>query len=77
MAGGHAELTALYVETPQLSRLSGANRRRLQENIQTAEELGARIQTVSGDDVAFQVAEYARLSGIQTIVLGQSDFRGS
>ena len=77
MAGGHAELTALYVETPQLSRLSGANRRRLQENIQTAEELGARIQTVSGDDVAFQVAEYARLSGIQTIVLGQSDFRVS
>ncbi|MCR5137063.1 MAG: DUF4118 domain-containing protein [Oscillospiraceae bacterium] len=75
MAGGHAELTALYVETPQLSRLSGADRRRLQENIQTAEELGARIQTVSGDDVAFQVAEYARLSGIQTIVLGQSDFR--
>ena len=75
MAGDSAELIALFVETPQLSRLVDADRRRLQENIQVAEQLGAKIQTVSGDDVAFQVAEYARLSGIQKIVLGQSDFR--
>ena len=75
MAGEGTELIALYVETPQSSRLAGADRRRLQENIQTAERLGAKIQTVSGDDVAFQVAEYARLSGIRRIVLGQSDFR--
>ena len=27
--------------------------------------------------MAFQVAEFARLSGIQKIVLGQSDFRPS
>ncbi len=75
MAGDGAELIALFVETPQSSHLSGADRRRLQENIRTAEQLGAKIQTVSGDDVAFQVAEYARLSGIRKIVLGQSDFR--
>ena len=77
MAGDGAELIALFVETPQLSRLASADRRRLQENIQTAEQLGARIETVSGDDVAFQVAEFARLSGIRKIVLGQSDFRQS
>ena len=75
MAGDDTELIALFVETPQFSRLSDTDRRRLQENLQTAEQLGAKIQTVSGDDVAFQVAEYARLSGIQKIVLGQSDFR--
>ncbi len=75
MAGDGTELIALFVETPQLSRLSNKDRRRLQENIQIAEQLGARIQTVSGDDVAFQVAEYARLSGIRKIVLGQSDFK--
>ena len=75
MAGDGAELIALFVETPQFSRLSDTDRRRLQENIQTAEELGAKIQTVSGEDVAFQVAEYAKLSGIRKIVLGQSDFR--
>ena len=77
MAADGAELIALFVETPQFSRLSGADRKRLQSNLQTAEQLGAVIHTVSGDDVAFQVAEFARLSGIQKIVLGQSDFRPS
>ena len=77
MAGDGAELIALFVETPQLSRLANADRRRLQENIRTAEQLGAKLQTVSGDDVAFQVAEFARLSGIRKIVLGQSDFKPS
>ena len=75
MAAEDRELVALFVETPQLSRLSSADRQRLQKNVQTAEQLGAAIQTVSGDDIAFQVAEFARLSGIQKIVLGQSDFR--
>lgn len=75
MATEGRELIALFVETPQFSRLSNADRQRLQNNIQTAEQLGATIQTVSGDDIAFQLAEFARLSGIQKIVLGQSDFR--
>ena len=75
MATEGRELIALFVETPQFSRLSNAERQRLQNNIQTAEQLGATIQTVSGDDIAFQLAEFARLSGIQKIVLGQSDFR--
>ena len=77
MATEGTELIALFVETPQFSRLSGADRKRLQSNLQTAEQLGAVIHTVSGDDVAFQVAEFARLSGIQKIVLGQSNFRPS
>ena len=77
MAAGRAELIALFVETPQFSRLARADRRRLQENIHTAEQLGATLHTVSGDDVAFQVSEYAKLSGIRVIVLGQSDFRPS
>ena len=75
MAGESAELIALFVETPQFPRLANADRRRLQENMRIAEQLGASIQTVSGDDVAFQLAEYAKLSGIQKIVLGQSDFK--
>ena len=77
MSGDGTELIALFVETPQLSRLSNADRRRLQENIQIAEQLGAKIQTVSGDDVAFQVAEYAKLSGIRKIILGESNFKSS
>lgn len=77
MAGDRAELIALFVETPQFPRLSDTDRRRLQDHIQFAEQLGAKIQTVSGDDVAFQLAEYARMTGIRKIVLGQSDFKSS
>ena len=77
MAGNSDELIALFIETPQIQRLADADRRRLQENMQTAEKLGAVIQTLSGDDVPFQVAEYARMAGIRKIVLGQSDFKPS
>ena len=74
MARSDRELIALFVETPEFSHLSGKDRQRLQENTQEARRLGAKVQTVSGDDVAFQIAEYARLSEIEIIVLGQSDF---
>ncbi len=77
MAGSRFELIALFVETPQFSRLSVLDRQRLQENMLKAKELGASIQTVCGDDIPFQIAEYARLSGIRKIVLGQSDFQPS
>ena len=77
MARADRELIALFVETPDFSRLSAKDRQRLQEHTQEAIRLGARVQTVSGDDVAFQVAEYARMSGIRKIVLGQSDFKSS
>ena len=74
MARADRELIALFVETPEFSRLSAKDRQRLQEHTQEALRLGASVQTVSGDDVAFQIAEYARLSEIEIIVLGQSDF---
>jgi len=66
------QFTALFVETPGFVLESEDNKQRLQENRQLAQELGADIATVNGDDVAFQIAEYARLSGVSKIVLGQS-----
>ena len=77
MAGKDAELIALFVETPDLSGLAKSEQQRLEENILVAKQLGAEIHTVSGDDIAFQIAEYARLSVIQKIVLGQSETRPS
>ena len=46
---------------------------RLQENIHLAQQLGASIETVYGDDVAYQIAEFSRLSGVTKIVLGRSE----
>ena len=75
-AEGGCELLALFVETPEHTGLGAADKARLQENMEAAARLGAQIETVSGDDVPFQIAEYARLSGIGRIVIGQSDFPG-
>ncbi len=34
--------------------------------------MGATVETVFGDDVSYQIAEYARLSGVTKIVIGRS-----
>lgn len=65
-------LTALFVETPNFSEMNGENQKRLRSNMRLAEQLGAQIETVYGEDVSFQIAEFARLSGASKIVLGRS-----
>lgn len=67
-----AAFTALFVETPDFAAMGEENRKRLRDNIQLAQKLGAKIETVYGDDVPLQIAEFARLSGISKIVIGRS-----
>lgn len=64
--------TALYVKTPGADNMSEEDRKRLDNNIRLAEKCGATITTVYGEDISFQIAEYARLSGITKIVVGRS-----
>lgn len=68
----HAELTALYVETPNASAMKEIYRKQLQHNMRAAEELGAAAESVYGEDVAYQISEYARLHNVTTIVIGRS-----
>ncbi len=68
----HANFTALYIKTSQSEILSEENARRLQNHIKLAERLGATIITVYGEDVALQMAEYARMSGVSKIVIGRN-----
>ncbi len=65
-------LTALFVRTPNYDAMSDADKERLRENMKLAQKLGATIETVFGDDVSYQIAEYARLSGVTKIVVGRS-----
>jgi len=65
-------LTALFVRTPDYEVMSEENKERLRQNTALAQELGATIETVFGDDVSYQIAEYARLSGVTKIVVGRS-----
>lgn len=68
----NSQLTALFVETPDFAAATEENKQRLRDNRRLAEQLGANIETVYGDDVPYQIAEFARLSGITKIVLGRS-----
>ena len=65
-------LTALFVETPLAGKKGKEDQERLKENIKLAKQSGAEIETVYGDDISFQIAEFARLSGITRIVIGRS-----
>ncbi len=64
--------TALFVETKEFQWMTQPDKERLQANIHLAQQLGASIETVYGDDVAYQIAEFSRLSGVTKIVLGRS-----
>ncbi len=67
-----ASFTALYVQTPGAELMLDSDKARLSENIGYAKSLGANVATVIGDNVAFQIAEFSRLSGITKVVLGRS-----
>lgn len=68
----HGAFTALFVETPETQELEAQNRLALRENLRLAEQLGAQIATVYGDDIPGQIAEYAKASRVSKIVLGRS-----
>lgn len=63
--------TALFVKTPDFSLMSEDSLQRLQANMHLAQNLGAKIEVVYSDDISFQIAEFARLSGVTKIVLGR------
>ena len=68
-----AEFTALYVQTPLSESMSEPDKARLNENIKFAEQQGAELVTVYGEDIASQIAEFVRVSGVTKIVLGRSN----
>jgi two-component system sensor histidine kinase KdpD len=67
-----ANFTALYIKTSQSEVLSEENAKRLQNNIKFAEQMGATIVTVYGEDVSLQMAEYAKTSAVTKIVIGRN-----
>ena len=64
--------TALFVETPTTAGMNEEDKKRLRENMRLAQQLGAHIETSYGEDVPYQIAEFARLSGVSEIVIGRS-----
>ncbi|MBT2288918.1 sensor histidine kinase KdpD [Paenibacillus albidus] len=71
----HSQFTALFVETPETRQVTQKNKTGLRENLRLAEQLGAQIATVYGEDVPGQIAEYVKTSHVSKIVLGRSLYK--
>jgi two-component system sensor histidine kinase KdpD len=76
----------VYVQTPEESadRIDSAVQRKLVDNIQLAQSMGAEVVKLQGNDVAEVIAKFAREKGVTLLIVGQSRqsglrhlFRGS
>ena len=68
----HAALTAIYIKPTSYDVLPEEDKERLQNNILFAEQNGASVTTITGNDIPNQIAEFTHISGITKIVIGRS-----
>jgi two-component system sensor histidine kinase KdpD len=74
--GLDAEWMVVYVETPDLIRLSESERNRRIALMKLAESLGAETITLGGSSAATEILEYARTRNATRIVVGKPNRRG-
>ena len=67
----HAEWYAVHVSTPSLKEMSDSDKAYIAEALNLAEELGGKIATLSGTDVASEILRFAREYNINHIVIGK------
>ncbi len=72
-AGLHADLLAVYVETPRTAALSANDRDRLTQNMRLAESLGATTATLAGPNAAHELIAFARSRNVGKIVVGKTE----
>lgn len=65
-----AEWFAVYVESPQDAPSGEAERDQLARNLRLAEDLGAKIQILSGRKIAEEILSFARGHNVTLIVVG-------
>lgn len=65
----HGEFIALYVDSKELDYKA---LEQLKKNISLAKELQANIVSTYGDDIAYQISQYAKTAGVSKLVLGRS-----
>jgi two-component system sensor histidine kinase KdpD len=71
-AGLHADLIAVYVETPRTAGLAVIDRERLDANMRLAESLGATTQTIAGENAATELIAFARSRNVGKILVGKT-----
>lgn len=68
----HGKLTAVVVETPEQAEEKDKFKKALEDNINLAKQFGADAVTLYGEEVAEQIADYARQNGVSKIVVGRT-----
>ncbi|HEX8432773.1 MAG TPA: universal stress protein [Longimicrobium sp.] len=63
-----------YVQTPgeSAARIDAAVQRRLVDNIQMAQRMGAEVVKLEGPDVAAAIVRFAREKGVAVVIVGRS-----
>jgi two-component system sensor histidine kinase KdpD len=67
----HAEWIVVYIETPELLRLTEVERDRRIALLRLAESLGAEPVTLGGSSVGEELANYARTRNVTRILIGR------
>ncbi len=67
-----AQWYAVYVESPQQVKINEVSQNQLNGNIRLAEELGAKVFSLSGYNVADEVINFANQKNISLIIAGLS-----
>jgi two-component system sensor histidine kinase KdpD len=67
-----ADLIAVYIETPNLLKLSDAHRESIHKTLKLAQELGAETSTLSGEKLAPILLSYAQSRNVTKLVIGKS-----
>ncbi|MDX8514299.1 sensor histidine kinase KdpD [Mesorhizobium captivum] len=66
-----APWTALHVDTPRLAGTSEEDKDRLATNLRLAEQLGAEVTTIPGQNVAQDIVRHATANNFTHIVIGR------
>ncbi|RWH39413.1 MAG: sensor histidine kinase KdpD [Mesorhizobium sp.] len=66
-----APWTALHVDTPRLAGMSEEDKDRLATNLRLAEQLGAEVATIPGQNVAQDIVRHATANNFTHIVIGR------
>jgi two-component system sensor histidine kinase KdpD len=72
----NTEWHAIYVETPNLQRLSPVKREKILANLNLAQELGARTAVIAHAEIAQSIIEYARKNNLSSSAATPSEACG-
>jgi two-component system, OmpR family, sensor histidine kinase KdpD len=69
--GLHAKWFAVYVEQPKMAMLPEAARSRAADNLRLADDLGGEAVTLTGRNIAEEIANFARERNVTRILVGK------